>query len=76
MARISKLVTSEKKEGRAHRSEVECHWSAIQDDRRYLQLDCYRATDRKKPRKVSQTLQFDRDSAEELVTIIRRVFPL
>jgi hypothetical protein len=57
-------------------TRVKCAWKAFEAaDQRILQLDTSGSDDRQIPGKVSQTLQFDRDRAAELVRIIRTVFP-
>lgn len=46
------------------------------DDKKYVQIDTYGTIDRKKPEQVSQTIQFDKDSAVFLVDILRKEFDL
>jgi hypothetical protein len=48
----------------------------IGDDRqRYLQLDTYGSSTRKFVDKVSQQMQFNRESAAELIAALRECFP-
>ncbi|MCF1448920.1 methionyl-tRNA formyltransferase [Agrobacterium vitis] len=45
-----------------------------QDDRLLLQIDTYGSVERQIPGKKSQTIQFDRNSAEQLFSILKDEF--
>lgn len=61
--------------GRVHPTEVDCEVRAVADERAtYLQISSFGSDLRQREKKVSQTLQFDRDTAFELATYIERVF--
>ncbi|MUZ74230.1 methionyl-tRNA formyltransferase [Agrobacterium vitis] len=45
-----------------------------QDERLVLQIDTYGSLERKIPGKKSQTIQFDRNSAEQLFKILKDEF--
>jgi hypothetical protein len=45
-----------------------------QDERLVLQIDTYGSADRQIPGKKSQTVQFDRNSAEQLFGILKSEF--
>lgn len=55
---------------------VECGYAIFErDGRRYLQLDTYGSQHRRRPGKVSQSIQLDRERAQELLGLIRKTFP-
>lgn len=64
-------------EGRGlHGTIVECGWqSLLHNGETILQLSTYGSDQRKSEKKVSQTIQLDRTRAEELINIVRHVFP-
>jgi hypothetical protein len=55
---------------------VGCGWKIFDEQgQRILQLDTYGNSDRANPGKLSQSLQFDRAAAEELVRLLQTAFP-
>lgn len=61
--------------GRVHPTEVDCEVRAITDqESTYLQISSFGSDQRRREKKVSQTLQFDRDAALALAAHIERVF--
>jgi 5-methylcytosine-specific restriction protein B len=61
---------------KAHPTEVDCGYQTVRaGGETLLQLSTYGSDLRQSEKKVSQTLQFDRDTATELVAIIRQTFP-
>lgn len=55
---------------------VSCGWRAFRaGDVTILQLDSYGSETRQIPNKVSQSIQLDREGAEELLKLIRNTFP-
>lgn len=62
---------------RPHSTEVDCSYQVVQASggAKLLQLSTYGSDHRKSGQKVSQTLQLDEESADELVNILRSVFP-
>jgi hypothetical protein len=55
-----------------HMSEVECGWQVITDPAGdLLQLATFGSDTRKSHKKVSQTVQLDRDSARQLLGILQ-----
>lgn len=61
---------------RSHPTEVDCGWQLLDSpDGRLLQLSTYGSDARKSQPKVSQTLQFDRVAAAELIRALRSTFP-
>ena len=63
-------------EARAHPTEVDCEYRVISDGKNnLLQLSTFGSDVRASGPKVSQTIQFDRRTAEQLVEVIRRAFP-
>ena len=54
---------------------IDAKYAVIEKDGRILlQIDTYGRSSREHPEKVSQSLQFDRKSAEELYRIIKKEF--
>ena len=61
--------------GRVHPTEVDCELRAITEAGvTYLQISSLGSDQRQREKKVSQTLQFDRKAALELVMLIEKVF--
>ncbi|MGY1653312.1 hypothetical protein [Geodermatophilus sp. SYSU D01119] len=61
--------------GRVHPTEVDCEVRAIvEQGSTYLQISSFGSDQRRREKKVSQTLQFDRESALALAVLIERVF--
>ncbi|WP_168929657.1 hypothetical protein [Nocardioides sp. GY 10127] len=60
-------------QGRAHPTEVDCEWQVVRSSsgELLLQLSTYGSDTRQSQPKVSQTVQLDLDTCEELVRIIR-----
>ena len=55
--------------------EITAKYAVIERDGRVLlQIDTYGRTSREHPEKVSQSLQLDREGAEQLYRIIKREF--
>lgn len=68
-----KLVRRERQ--RVH-GVVECSYTAFSEGgKHYLQLDTYGSPDRALTGKVSQSLQFDEESAKQLYELLRQTFP-
>ena len=64
--------------GRAapHRTEVDCDWIRVDSaNGPLLQISSFGSDERKNPGKSSQTLQFSRGAALELLAAIDAVFP-
>ncbi|MEU1246344.1 hypothetical protein [Micromonospora arida] len=61
---------------RRHPTVVECGWQLVADgDETLLQLSTYGSDQRASGKKVSQTLQFDREALVALIQIARQSFP-
>jgi len=59
-----------------HPTVVECGWQIVRDgNKKLLQLSTYGSDQRASGKKVSQTLQFDRESLAALMQITKRAFP-
>jgi hypothetical protein len=74
MARVTEFFRTTSA-ARPHPTHVECGWQVIQGEPRLLQLSTFGSDQRMSHKKVSQTLQLDRDQARELVSIIGTAFP-
>ncbi|OXM58965.1 hypothetical protein CFP71_00335 [Amycolatopsis thailandensis] len=63
-------------DSKPHPTEVECGYrTVITPTGNLLQLSTYGSDDRQSEKKVSQTLQFDREAAERLIAVVRGTFP-
>jgi 5-methylcytosine-specific restriction protein B len=61
--------------GSVHPTQVDCEVRAIADQGvTYLQISSFGSDSRQREKKVSQTLQFDRETALALAAHIERVF--
>lgn len=59
-----------------HPTVVECGWQIVRDGNQLLlQLSTYGSDHRAAGKKVSQTVQFDQDSAIILLGLIEKAFP-
>jgi hypothetical protein len=57
--------------------EVEARYAVFQrDGKGFVQINTYGRPDREIPGKVSQSIQLDREGAEQLVNILQRAFSL
>ncbi|UBU12692.1 hypothetical protein [Nonomuraea gerenzanensis] len=75
MARVTEFFRTQQN-GRPHPTEVECGYQVIIGaGERYLQLSTYGSDGRQSEKKVSQTLQLDRERAATLLNIIKESFP-
>lgn len=76
MAMVSNIERSEKSRQSVH-SRTRCLYSIVDttDGNRVLQLDTLGADDRQFPDKVSQSIQFDRNAAKQLLALIEQTFP-
>lgn len=77
MARIREF-TQDHLSSSPHPTEVECGWQIVTDasGARLLQLNTYGSDQRQSAKKVSQTIQLDRRSAIELISILKSTFGL
>jgi hypothetical protein len=76
MALVERMERLEKDRSDIH-SPTRCTYSIVDapDGSKILQLDTYGSTSRKNPDKVSQSLQFNHESASQLLELIRSAFP-
>ncbi|MCE9568229.1 MAG: hypothetical protein K8U57_40020 [Planctomycetes bacterium] len=76
MALIASIEQSTKERQKLH-SPTRCLASSFTTDegKAILQLDTYGSEDRTFTEKVSQSVQFDEDSARQLLQLIRETFP-
>lgn len=78
MARIN-VVTMEQVEKVRNlvQDEVEATYSVFdKDDKKYIQIDTYGREGRLLPGKVSQVIQLDKENAQELIGLLRKVFDI
>jgi predicted HNH restriction endonuclease len=76
MALVTSLELNTKERQSVHRP-TRCLYSIIEGSagERYLQLDTVGSDDREIPDKVSQSIQFDRQAAGQLLQLLHRTFP-
>ncbi|AGM02896.1 hypothetical protein AORI_0307 [Amycolatopsis keratiniphila] len=75
MARVTEFFQV-RGDTKPHPTEVECGYRTINTPTGpLLQLSTYGSDERQSEKKVSQTLQLDRENALRLVAIIRETFP-
>ena len=72
MALVKKFVKLEKQRNSVHR-EVDYTYTVFDDSmgNKIFQIDTYGSPDREIKGKVSQSIQLDKESAEELIKIIK-----
>jgi hypothetical protein len=75
MALIRQINATQKEHPRIH-DPVECAASIFSHaGQRILQLDTFGSAQRMQKGQLSQSVQFDRIAAEQLLVLIRRAFP-
>jgi hypothetical protein len=76
MALVERMERLDKDQSDVHRP-TRCTYSILDacDGTRVLQLDTYGTASRRNPDKVSQSLQFNRASASQLLELIHESFP-
>jgi len=77
MGLVRELISAESGDGKQHKDLHRCTYEIFNtaEGTRLFQLNSYGTEDRKHPEKVSQTLQFNEESAKELINALRRAFP-
>jgi hypothetical protein len=73
---IKKMKKLEKYRNTIHGKVVATYTIFTFDDEKYFQIDTYGKEQRKIPEKISQSLQFDRESARIIVELLRLEFDL
>lgn len=75
MALVRQIQELNRGRGRVH-NEIDCTCSIFEEGgHAYIQLDTYGSNTREIPGKVSQSMQFDRAGALQLIRLIERAFP-
>lgn len=75
MARIGRLFEVES-DARKEHGPVDCGYRTFDTNgKTLLQLDTYGSTQRAQPGTISQSLQVDEATAEQLIEILERAFP-
>ena len=72
----SKLNRTEKERNSIHKPTTATYTSFVSQDRRYFQIDTYGSDDRVMPEKVSQSIQFDDETAKIIVELLKKEFHL
>jgi hypothetical protein len=76
MALVTSLEASQKERTTAHRP-TRCLYAVVEGEgnQRFLQLDTLGSEDCQFADKVSQSIQFDRQAAGQLLRLLRETFP-
>lgn len=76
MALVSVIESSQKERQAVHRP-TRCLSSVVvaRDGQRYIQLDTYGSDEREHPEKISQSIQFDKAGAGQLLQLLKQTFP-
>jgi hypothetical protein len=76
MALVTSIEPSQKERTTVHRP-TRCLYAVVEGDagQRYLQLDTLGSDERQFADKVSQSIQFDRQAAEQLLRLLRQTYP-
>lgn len=69
-----KLSRTEKERNSIHRPTTATYTSFILQDKRYFQIDTYGSDDRIMPEKISQSIQFDEETAKVIVDLLKKEF--
>lgn len=73
---LSKIKRFDKNRNVIH-DKVFCTYTAFENmGKKYVQLDTYGRTEREMPEKISQSLQFNKESAKFLVDLLVKEFDL
>ena len=76
MAVVKEFFQDIARNAKRHPTVVECGWQVVRDgNETLLQLSTYGSDQRASGKKVSQTLQFDREALSDLIKIARDTFP-
>lgn len=78
MAQINykNIVKVEKSYNSVHKAVDSTYTVFVLKGKKYFQLDTYGSTDRKYVGKVSQSIQFDKDTANNLIELLKHEFEL
>jgi len=75
MALVTRLERDERDFRSLHPTHVACKYLVSENQgKKVLQLNTYGSEDREIPGKLSQTLQFDEQSARQLFAVLQREF--
>ena len=66
----------EKNRNTVHGKVYATYSSFVTGGKKYFQIDTYGKADRAMPGKISQSLQFDKSSAESLIALLKKEFNL
>jgi hypothetical protein len=76
MAVVTGFDRQNMQRAKRHPTETECAWATFEDGgRRYLQIQSSGSKKRRTSGGVTQTYQFDRDGAAQLMRILQLAFP-
>lgn len=69
-----KLSRTEKERNSIHKPTTATYSTFVLQGKRYLQIDTYGSDDRVMPEKVSQSIQFDEETAKIIVELLKKEF--
>ena len=73
---VQQKITKINKNSRIQK-ETECTYNVFHvNETKYIQFDTYGTSERKSESKSSQTIQFDKETAEYLIQILKEEFDL
>jgi len=77
MAKVASFYEIRDRDGKPHRTTVECGYLVFKDGQQgtVLQLDTGGSASREFPGKTSQTLQLNETAVKDLMKILTRAFP-
>lgn len=71
---VNSIKQIEKEHNHIHQPVDTTYSTFIIDGKKFFQIDTYGSVDRKYPEKISQSIQFDADTAKKLVEIVQKEF--
>ena len=71
---IETIIHINKERNSLHAKVFTTYTSFEQDGKKYFQLDTYGRADREMPEKISQSIQFDEESARLLINLLVKEF--
>ena len=75
MAIVSAVIPDDREFKSAHASETKCKYMVGETDgKKMIQLNSYGSKKRKIPGKLSQTLQFNEQTAKQLFEVLKKEF--
>ena len=74
--KIDKIIKIDKQRNSVHEEVVGTYTTFESDGEKYLQIDTYGKSEREMPEKISQSFQFNLESAKYIVNLLNKEFNL